>query len=157
MGQLKLLGSGDIEINWSCDGKRTTKWHAVLSLSESETYRFSLSRYPVNGGKGKRSIHSRLANSLLFLWNLLRWNLLNRLWRPIFNCTVDCRWRRCEQLSIGNNCVDMASNGLLQRLRSYILSECEDRIIPTLCIGCATGSWSGDGLAVNGHLHHRLH
>ena len=58
---------------------------------------------------------NRLANSLhiMFLWNRLRCNLLNHLWGLILDCMIDCGRRRGEQLNIGGNCVDMASNGLL--------------------------------------------
>ena len=62
----------------------------------------------------------------MFLWNLQRCNLLNYPWGLILNCMIDWRRCRCEQLSIGSNCVDMASNGLFWRFWWYIVSEIQN-------------------------------
>jgi hypothetical protein len=72
---------------------------------------------------GQRKTLNGLANSLyiMFPWNLLRCNLFNHLGGLIFNCMMNCRRRRCGQLSIGGNCVDKASNVLLLRSWSYIV------------------------------------
>ena len=119
-----------VEVDWSCWG--IWRWRDQLIL-RCKTYNdmtrctipiririIQVLDFTISCKWGQRKTLNRLANSLqtlhiIFLWNLLRCKLLNRLYGQIFNC-MNCRRRRCKQLSIGGNCVDMASSGLLRRL-----------------------------------------
>jgi hypothetical protein len=114
-GTVEVVGtSGDEQLILRC--KTYNEWHAVLSPSESESYRSSL---PVNGGREKLPIDWRIVSiscccgicSVVICW-IICGDWFSIVW------LIDCRRRR--QLSIEGNCVDTASNGIFWRFWSYI-------------------------------------